>query len=498
MIGKPRVIFLLALASLTLISACGGDEPTRPPVAGPLFPTPDIEATVQARVRSIATAQARLTPTPTPPPSEARGVVVAFATGHAQLSTAWERFHQDFDAWRQGNVACEARSVETTLRGFAQDFTSITGQARQLPRSPSLKGVADTVIQAAEKEETALRQLRNTWQPNDPAAFEAIEEERSAAAALLLEAGDNLAELQTRSSQAIRRRVQAFLGAHTQLNGDWDQFHRSYETFRAEESTLDPQETLARLHRLVARFSDISIAARDLEAPEVVRPLKGTLIEAAENEELALRKLRDSFQNSPSPASPSPSPTPKGKDEDATPTEASAPTNAFAVFDTQLVEANRLRRQVLDGLNEVLSQTSESSEAEVAEFATKYDSLAQALELFHQGFDNWRKTEGGCDRVGSVKVLGQFVIRFGGLSSKVKALPQAIFLQPLGELFIEAAVREDRALSKLREEWQPFDTSALRTFDQERSNADRLRRQVAAGLNGLSAQFDISAREIKE
>ena len=42
----------------------------------------------------------------------------------------------------------------------------------------------------------------------------------------------------------------------------------------------------------------------------------------------------------------------------------------------------------------------------------------------------------------------------------------------------------------------PFDSQVYRPFDRERSTVGQLRRQVAAGLNELITQHDISGAEL--
>ena len=54
----------------------------------------------------------------------------------------------------------------------------------------------------------------------------------------------------------------------------------------------------------------------------------------------------------------------------------------------------------------------------------------------------------------------------------------------------------EQSLRNLRTIWCPFDSEVHGSFDQERSTADQFRRQVAAGLNELITQHDISGAEL--
>ena len=144
----------------------------------------------------------------------------------------------------------------------------------------------------------------------------------------------------------------------------------------------------------------------------------------------------------------------------------------------------------------MVRDTSEESEASVDEFATRYGALAGRWDKFHQDYDQWRGTEGGCDRSEVAKALGQFALTFGGLADRVRALPRATFLRPMGELFAEAAEREEEAIRHLRNTWRPFDTEVYQTLDRERSGVKRLRRQVEAGVQDLLGRYDIPTKEV--
>ena len=185
---------------------------------------------------------------------------------------------------------------------------------------------------------------------------------------------------------------------------------------------------------------------------QLTRELAQTIARAAEAEDLALRELRDALGESGGAAG--------GRLEgdlegDAVPQEGSL--GPFLPFETQIVETNGLRRQALEDLADVVRDTSEESEAAVDEFATRYGALAGRWDKFHQDYDQWRGTEGGCDRSEVAKALGQFALTFGGLADRVRALPRATFLRPMGELFVEAAEREEEAIRRLRNTWRPFD-----------------------------------------
>jgi hypothetical protein len=197
-----------------------------------------------------------------------------------------------------------------------------------------------------------------------------------------------------------------------------------------------------------------------------------SLTTAAEAEDGALRAFRNNFQSE-------------------------APQEGlFQDFDLQVVEANKVRRAAQTELVRFIRETSEESRAVVQAFSQGYDTLEGAWDKFDQDFATWRRTDGGCDRLAALQTLRGFVVAFGGLSSEIRRMPKSSQVQSLGELFIEAADREDGALRLLAENWKPFDTRALDAFENERRVVDRLRRQVSTTLNTLLEQHQVALQDV--
>ena len=123
--------------------------------------------------------------------------------------------------------------------------------------------------------------------------------------------------------------------------------------------------------------------------------------------------------------------------------------------------------------------------AEIENFDAPYKSLLVRWDAFHQDYLDWRKTDGGCDRTDVLQSLDQFNLRTGELGREVRRLPQSSYLLPMYNALVEAAAREEGAIRALRNSWRPFAVDAFKAVDQERLNADRLRRQAGIGLQGL-------------
>ena len=512
---KVRVALGTLLAGamlLGVIAACGSSEPSPTPV--PFEPTlgPDSQATIVA----LSRAEPIGSPTLTPVPPQEREVALDFINSHAVITRDWERFHADFDEWREGLIACDASTLQAKLREFPSSIGGITQRARELPR-PSVRGLGDKLIEAIEREEEAIRHLRDNWQPGDPAIFEEVDLQRAAAAALQKEVQDGLSDLQKRASPSSRALLASYSSAVEELNSDWERFHRNYDSLlRAREGDLTLAQAVDRLSVLIAGFRDDVIEGiLLLPASEVTDQVSKVLAEAAQEEDLVLRRLRNTFQKSGTAPGQLPAAPPEFSEETGeavegpsqSPQESTTPEeeevtftildpSLFDAFDAQIVKSNAMRRQAIQELAVISADASEEKQAAVEEFSKQYDLLVLEWNGFHRGYDVWRQSEGGCDRPAAIERLGSFTVSFGQLTTAVRALPRATFLRPLGELLVEASEREEQSLRDLRNTWLPFDPEVYVTLDRERTSAGKLRRQVVAGLQDLMTGYEISERDV--
>ena len=516
-----RTLLWPAAAGLLLLAlACSSPQPAAVSSLGAATPTPNVPATAAAQ---SAPAGAATAATPTPVPAQVSQTALDFATGHLAISQRWDQFHKELDSWRQGLASCDPSSVQVALGGFAGDSAGITQAARGLPRTSSVRQLSDQLIRAAEREEEALRLLRDSWQPgpqavaptpssngngasgqSSPVGFEGVSQARSAASLLRQQVADDLTDLQEKTGTSSQSQVLEFATDFQNLSSAWNRFHQDYDAFRASEGALSSTDTVDRLGALVSQFRGIVLAARDLPADPATNPISVLVAEAVQAEDLALRRLRGTFQKSgeqasgeadgptPEPAMEQGSESANGETNGATPTFVAADRSLFDLFDGQLVEANRLLRQAAQELAAVQEEVSQESRAAVTGFSNQYDALLRQWDAFHQDYDSWRRTEGGCDRAAAVAALGGFTLQFRDLAVSVGDLPRATFLRTLGELMVEAAQGEEQALRDLRNTWRPFDPQVFQTLDHSRNNAAKLRRQVDLGLQELLERFGVS------
>ena len=457
-------------------------------------------------------AAAEPVPAPSPRPLTAaeRADIADFAQQQTALAAAQETLRQDFDAWQAGLTACRPVAAQTALRDFAADFAAVTGQARNLPRGPRARDLADLLIQAAELEAAALRQLRDRWQPGSIALFEAVERERSESARAQNSVRDLMQELRKEYAEAPTPQeiaaMQEFSNAFNPIERDWNAFHDAYAALRMEQSALEIPDLLARYNALIGQSGAISAAMDTLTPPAVAESLVADLRRAAAIELTALGNLLERLRTiaappppatpEPPPAAGQPSPDANGGPETAPPPElVPAPQvslrpllDAMDALDAAVNEAQSALDAAAQSIRETINDESAENLADLDRFETAYNALTAEWDAFHAGYAQWRQTDGGCDRAAAVTALEQFSRRAAELARQTGQLPQSGYLRPIQSLLSDAAGREETALQALSQTWRPFTAAPFLAAAQERANADAQRRQAAAALRQLQAR----------
>ena len=476
---KPWLLWGLGVLLVPLLIAACDDSDSSPRLQEEPSATPDVRQTLAALREAREETGA---PTPTPVPPKERALLLEFATGRIAVAQDWDSFHSGFDSWRDGLVACTATAVETKLRQFAGQYDAITQGAHSLSRgSTTIRPLADRLIEAAEREEGALKILRDGWQPGDPSLFDLVDRERSEVLAIRKEVQDQLSALQEGTSPETRQRVTAYSSAFSDLASDWDAFHRLYDSFRAREEDLTSLEPL---NILMDQLRTIVASIGALPSSEDTQAVTRFLSQAAQEEDLLLRELRGSFV--------------KVETDDGDELFVPREESLLAAFDAKVVETNAIRDVAKQGLTKVQEASSELNQTAIAKFDREYGPHRQAWTDFNGSYDLWRITEGGCDRTRAFKELANFAADFSLLAGRVRELPRATFLRPVAEILVEAAESEELALRELRGSWQPFDSSVYDDLERERVASGRLRRQVTAGVQDLLDQFAISPQDLNQ
>ena len=468
--GSYLVLLALVFA-LALVLACGEtDSPETVPVTLPTASPPE-----SAKPLSASDLEA----------------IDEFAAQQQAVGQEWDRFHREFDQWRTGLTSCHRSSVREALQDFAVGFNAVTEQARDLPRTSVNPKLADMLIAAAEAEETAFRQLRDRWQPNSPALFEMVEQQRSKAAGAQKEVEDLTAALQEELEKAADpeelRAMEEFSAAFDLIRDDWEKFHDDYTDLLLEADSLDDTAALARLEQLILRFGALFRAVSRLPTADAAEDVTETLAAAAEAELTALKSVRDALAQAITAAAAAAAAAAADEETDTSGDDESDRTAGptLAAMDAIMRGVETTLKEVSLTIEDSLDRSAVADLEEVREFIRDYKRLVAEWDAFHEGYNEWRKTEGGCDRSEVLQALGQFDTRLAELGRQVRDLPQSGYLLPIYNLLVEAVEREEGAIRALRNTWQPFTVDAFIAVDRERDNANRLRREANIALQEL-------------
>ena len=466
---KTRFDYYLLLPALalvlTLVLACrDAESPETVPLALPTEPPPEAARTLSASDREA---------------------IDQFATQLQAVGQEWDIFHQEIDQWRGGLTSCHGSSVQVALQDFAVGFNAVTEQARDLPRTSANPELANRLIAAAEAEETAFRQLRDRWQPNSPSLFETVEQQRSNAARAQKEVQDLALELQEELERAADpqelRAMEEFSAAFDSVRDVWEEFHDDYVDLSRAPASLDDPAALARLDQLIRQFGAVSRGIGRLPVADSAEDATETLEAAAEAELAALTSIRDALAQAIEAAAKAAEET--DAPEDAEPSQAAGAL--LPAMDGIIGKVETTLKEIGRTIHESLDRSAVDDLEEIQVFLGDYRGLVAEWDAFHEGYNEWRRTEGGCDRSAVLQSLGQFNTRISELGRRVRDLPQSGYLLPIYNLLVEAAEREEGAVRALRNAWQPFTVDAFIAVDRERDNANRLRREANIALQEL-------------
>jgi hypothetical protein len=481
----------VAMAAFLIALVACGDDSTLPAAGG--LNTPDIQATVTALAQSQAQAL-----TATPVPQLARIDLLAFQAGHRSTADEWNSFHQAMDQWREGLAACVPSSVESALDAFAGSAIGISQTARGLDRLLGLETMAARLTLAAEKEATAFETLSSNWTPEiglsgSSDLFQSLATARSAADMERGTVTRSLLAMQNGTDEATRNLIEVFSAQMATLDLDWDAFHRNYDSFRAAQLEVKDgdDKTPNPIGGLLSQFGIIVDRVRTLPDTDVTREISQRLAGAADGEQLLLRRILGSIGGNgtltesvavlPQDLAITETVNGDGSINGNDGANASSLTlsgaTIFDVFDTQISLVNVLRRTLRNDLDDARTTLSESGQERLSKLQAQTRTLSREWDGFHDSYDEWRRTNGGCDQGQALDALGQLAADFGQTVEDIRTLPSGPLVRGMGETLLQAAEREQAAVQALRETWRYLDTSALGRYSADRSFAETLRRQ---------------------
>ena len=408
---------------------------------------------------------------PTPVPEQAKDVAQQFARDYGFIEKDWDTFHVEFDIWREGLVACDPSAAQQAFRGFASHFNDVNEQTLSLSRPSSVRGLADKLIEASQGEAAALRRLRDRWQPGDDSLLEAVASKRVDSAAAQKGVEDKLTDLQEETDPEALEELNEFSDAFDDLQADWEEFHGSYESLKNDLAELEPAAVLARIDELIGNFDSIITGVKDLPSADKAEDLAEALAATADFQKRGLAGLKSKIESLE---------------------EGASSASAFDSFDDKVQESKDKLKETKKELKDLTGDDSAEDTAAVEDFAREFDELLESWNGFHRDFDDWMDSEGGCDRSEVIQTLGEMSLEFGRLADRVRDLPTASYLRPMGGLVVEAAEGEEEALRVIRNTWRPFSADVYKALDKQRADAGRLRRQASVGVQELLDRFQVS------
>ena len=358
-------------------------------------PSPGFEGVAQARAESVAArkeVEDHLIDLQELTGEGSRSRVEAFSEALDELSSRWDRFHRDYDAFQSARPGLTPEDSLQRLDRLVDQHRDLVLAHRDLPVTLATQEAADILAQAVQDEDAALRRLRGSFQipgdgdgavpstpssassssaigstgsedgrtaednqgeeggnamesapepgseagrpesagvgPGDPGLFDAFDEQVVLTNSLRWKAALALGQAVSASSEDDRAAADSFASAYGTLLGRWQDFHAGYDRWLANEGGCDRASVAKDLGEFTLRMGDIAASARSLPQAPPLRPLGELTVEAAQREAEALRLFRDSWV----PFDPS----------------------VYQVLDRELAATGILRRQAQLGLQDLL------------------------------------------------------------------------------------------------------------------------------------------------
>lgn len=128
-------------------------------------------------------------------PAKDAAAVQRFSEEYDELLDAWDQFHRGYDEWLRTEGECDRAAVIERLREFGLEFSELARRSRELPQTSFLRPMGNLMTEAADREEEALRVLRNNWRPFGADLYSALDQERAKAGRLRRQANIGVQEL---------------------------------------------------------------------------------------------------------------------------------------------------------------------------------------------------------------------------------------------------------------------------------------------------------------
>ncbi|MBF8264313.1 MAG: hypothetical protein HW384_177 [Dehalococcoidia bacterium] len=226
-----------------------------------------------------------------------------YRKGRTSVEVEWDTLQKDYKNWRQSLPADnkirdtdKEKTAMTTLQKIADASQSILNKVYALPPPTLARKSADLFVEAAEKEEAALRKLKASWKPGDEESITNYEREQLTVNKLRRDSTLLLESMASVSLQGNRPLLQQFSTSYGQVSKAWDDVLSQYDDWRNKGGDCDRNAVRQQLLERLNTFSALAQRVNALPQPTIVRPLAELMTQAAEKEETTLRQLRDNWK----------------------------------------------------------------------------------------------------------------------------------------------------------------------------------------------------------
>ena len=365
---------------------------------------------------------------------EDRQIAKDFARELAPVEAAWDDFYDSYDALEDEYLELDASDIVSRLRDLVDEHDDVAQALTDVPSDKVTDPVQDPLIEAADSESEALGDLLDSMRRAARAEASSMEEEDEETADGE-ESGEGNGE-----------------------NGAMTGPGEMEENGNGENGNGSSPGTEGTSHQ-----GSLGLAQGSEQAsPNVQGGVSGTLLVPFSRTTTEISDQQGSPQSTDG----------NGENGDLPPDYSAH----FDAFDETLDSTRAIRRKAERDLEDLLEGFSENDREALADFVMAFDDLMDSWGDFHAAFDGWVRTEGDCNRAGAASALQLYNQRFSEIGSRVRGLSQASYLRPSSDLLSEAVEREGAALRSLANTWAPYESDVYRGMDEERANADKLRR----------------------
>jgi len=305
-------------------------------------------------------------------------------------------------------------------------------------------------------------------------------------------------------SPDVQQIAEQFNTGYDAINQEWDKLHQDFDAWRQGLITCDPSAVQVSLVRFSGSIAGTTETARSLSRHSSVRGLADQLILAAEQEEEALRLLRDTWKPDLGEEEPESEATSNGSGSDSDDSDASEQDES-SVFERVAVArsaASAIQKRVADQLSDLRQQTTLSAKNKVDDFDAAVQSASSDWDRFHRNYDSFRTVQGGLTAEEAADRLGDLVNELTDVVLAIRDLPSTPSTDRVVLLLANAVEDEDLALRLLRgailngeegngEAPATGEPTLFDFFDVEVVDANAARRQ--AGLELASALESVSS-----